>query len=81
MPLIGPCVAVTLMLRSFTFSLKPPGSAMVRRMAVRRVVVRLLVVTRLRTVAVRFRFAAGRAGLRRLFVAGLFFVVLRAAIS
>lgn len=64
-PLKGPCRVLRLMLSRFTFTFSPPGNAIVRRTAVRRVVRRVRVVTLRRTVFVRARFTAGRAGLRR----------------
>ena len=74
-PLSGPEVELTLKLFSFTFSFSPPGSAMVRRVAVRRVVVRVRVVTRRFTVLVRERFSAGFAVLRRFAGAAFFLLV------
>lgn len=59
-----------------TFSLRPPGSPIVCRVVVRRVVLRARVVVRRRAVAVWLRFFAGRAVLRR-FAGGL---VLRVAV-
>ena len=64
-PLSGPRRVLRLMLPWFTFTFRPPGSAIVRLAAVRLVVRRVRVATRRRTVFVRLRFTAGRAGLRR----------------
>lgn len=76
MPLSGPLLELTLTLDWLTFTFNPPGSAIVRRTLVRRVVRRVRVVTRLRTVLVRARFTAGRAELRR-FAAGFRVLVFR----
>lgn len=65
-PLSGPLDELTLKLFSFTLSFSPPGSAIVRRSVVLRVVRRVRVETRRPTVFVLARFTAGRAVLLRL---------------
>ena len=65
MPRTGPFVDVTLKPIFAMLIVTPPGNAIVWRLRARFVVARERVVARRRTVFVRERFTAGRAGLRR----------------